>query len=851
MTMAYPFTAVESKWQSIWKERRSNATPDDFSKPKFYALDMFPYPSGDGLHVGHPEGYTATDIVARFKKMQGYNVLHPMGFDAFGLPTERYSMTHNIHPAEATAKNVANFKRQLNMLGFAYDWEREVNTTAPSYYKWTQWMFLLIYNSWYDAVAEKARPIDELPIPQHLTESNEIEAYRDSQRLAFISNIPVNWCEQLGTVLANEEVDEWKEKGYAVERRPMRQWMLRITEYADRLLKDLDLVQWPASTKEMQKHWIGKSEGAEAEFPLVGLGESVRIFTTRPDTMFGATYLVLAPEHSLADLITTDEYREAAENYKAQTALKSDLDRTDLATEKTGVFTGGYALNPATGAKIPVWIADYVLAHYGFGAIMAVPAHDERDHEFAKRFGLPVSQTVLPENGADWDCEKMPFTGDGISANSSNHEISLDGLPTAEAKQKMTEWLENKGIGARKIQYRLRDWLFSRQRYWGEPIPIMYYEDGSRRALDLDELPLLLPDVNNFKPAGTGESPLANVEKWVNFIDKKTGRRARFETNTMPQWAGSCWYYLRYCDPHNENEFCAAEKDRYWLGKNGVDLYIGGAEHAVLHLLYSRFWHKVLYDYGYVTSIEPFARVFHQGLILAEDGRKMSKSLKNVVNPDEVTAQYGADALRVFEMFMGPLEASKPWATKGVEGVSRFLNRVWRLVATDVGVPSPSLQNISLTAEQEYAAHSAIKKVTEDIDALSFNTAVSAMMIFTNELTAAEIRPRAAVEILLKLIAPFAPHLAEELWSILGNSTSVFEEKFPTCDAAKLTKKTVEIVLQVNSKIRSKAVVHADISREDLEKIGLSDESVLKFLDGLTVRKTIVVPGKLVNYIAN
>ncbi|GAB1429952.1 leucine--tRNA ligase [Ignavibacteria bacterium] len=851
MTMAYPFTAVESKWQSIWKERRSNATPDDFSKPKFYALDMFPYPSGDGLHVGHPEGYTATDIVARFKKMQGYNVLHPMGFDAFGLPTERYSMTHNIHPAEATAKNVANFKRQLNMLGFAYDWEREINTTEPAYYKWTQWMFLLIYNSWYDDATEKARPIDELPIPQHLSEPKEIEAYRDSQRLAFISHIPVNWCEQLGTVLANEEVDEWKEKGYTVERRPMRQWMLRITKYAERLLKDLDSVQWPNSTKEMQKHWIGKSEGAEAKFQLLGSDESIWVFTTRPDTMFGATYLVIAPEHSLADRITTDEYREAVANYKAQAALKSDLDRTDLATEKTGVFTGGYALNPATGAKIPVWIADYVLAHYGFGAIMAVPAHDERDHEFAKRFGLPISQTVLPENGTVWDCEETPFTDDGTSINSSNSEISLDGLSTAEAKRKMTEWLENKGIGARKIQYRLRDWLFSRQRYWGEPIPIMYYEDGSRRALDSDELPLLLPDVSDFKPAGTGESPLANVEKWVNFIDKKTGRRARYETNTMPQWAGSCWYYLRYCDPHNENEFCTAEKERYWLGKNGVDLYIGGAEHAVLHLLYARFWHKVLFDYGYVTSAEPFARVFHQGLILAEDGRKMSKSFKNVVNPDEVTAKYGADALRVFEMFMGPLEASKPWSTNGVEGISRFLNRVWRLVADEGGVLSDLLQNAEMTSEQEYAAHSTIKKVAEDIDLLSFNTAISAMMIFTNELTAAEIRPRAAIEILVKLIAPFAPHLAEELWSILGNSTSVFEEKFPICDVSKLTRKTVEIVLQVNSKIRSKAIVHADISREDLEKTGLSDESVLKFLDGLTVRKIIVVPGKLVNYIAN
>lgn len=851
--MAYPFADIEPKWQRYWKEHRSDATTDDFTKPKYYILDMFPYPSGAGLHVGHPEGYVATDIIARYKKMSGYNVLHPMGFDAFGLPTERYCMTHNIHPYEATANNIATFKRQLTMLGLGYDWSREVNTTDPAYYKWTQWMFLLMYNTWYDAEVGKARPINELPLPDHLDRNNpaEVEAYRDSQRLAFVAHIPVNWCEQLGTVLANEEVDEWKQKGYTVERRPMRQWMLRITTYADRLLNDLALVDWPNSTKEMQKHWIGKSEGAEAMFPLLGTEDSVTVFTTRPDTMFGATYLVLAPEHRLVEHITTDEQRAAVEEYQQQASLKSDLDRTDLATEKTGVFTGGYALNPATGQEIPVWIADYVLAHYGTGAIMAVPAHDERDHEFAKAFGLPITQVVRPTGDDNWDCEAAAFTDDGINVDSANAEVSLNGLSTPDAIRRMIEWLEQKGIGTGKVQFRLRDWLFSRQRYWGEPIPIIYFEDGSKRSLDLDELPLLLPDIMDFKPAGTGESPLANVEEWVNFIDKKTGKRARLETNTMPQWAGSCWYYLRFCDPHNIHEFCASEKERYWMGENGVDLYVGGSEHAVLHLLYARFWHKILYDYGYVSTKEPFARLFHQGLILAEDGRKMSKSFQNVVNPDDVVAEHGADALRLFEMFLGPLEASKPWSTNGVEGVSRFLNRAWRLIADENGNILPTLQDIPLTAEQEFTVHSTIKKVGEDIENLSFNTAVAAMMIFVNEFTTAEVRPRAVAEVLVKLLAPFAPHLAEELWHILGHTDSVFKESFPQFDAAKLVKSSVEIVLQVNSKIRSKAVVSTSASREELEQVALADGTVQKFLEGLTVRKAVIVPGKLVNFIAN
>jgi leucyl-tRNA synthetase len=856
--MPYNHSAIEAKWRQFWEENQTFRTTTNAAKPKYYVLDMFPYPSGAGLHVGHPEGYTATDIVARYKRMKGYNVLHPIGFDAFGLPTERYAMTTGIHPAKVTEDNIANFTRQLKAIGFSYDWERVINTTTPDYYKWTQWIFLLIYNSWYDEEQKKARPIAELPIPVECKTPLEIQEYQDSKRLAFIAEIPVNWCEQLGTVLANEEVDEWTSKGYTVERRPMRQWMLRITAYAERLLNDLALVDWPHSTIEMQKHWIGKSEGAEVTFPLVGYDEGITVYTTRPDTIFGVSYIVLAPEHALVERITTDAQRTAVEEYKKAVALKSDLERTELAKEKSGVWTGAFVVNPVNGEKVPVWIADYVLAHYGTGSVMGVPSGDQRDHEFATKFGLPIPVVVQPKDpalAASWDFSKEAFDDydNAIAVNSKNDKISLDGMDSNKAKKWITLWLESEGLGKLKVQYKLRDWLFSRQRYWGEPVPIMFFEDGTRRALDLDELPLELPVVSDFQPTGTGESPLAKVESWINFTDKKTGKKARFETNTMPQWAGSCWYYLRFIDPKNDKAFVDAAAERYWMGvgdNGGIDLYVGGAEHAVLHLLYARFWHKVLYDYGYVSTPEPFKKLFHQGLILGEDSVKMSKSRGNVVNPDEVIKEHGADALRVFEMFMGPLEAAKPWSTKGVEGVARFLSRSYRMIADEnTGKLLDSIQDVELTKEQAFILHSTIKKVGEDIESLSFNTAVSQMMIFVNEFTKLEIRPREAMEKFVLCLAPFAPHLGEELWQILGYSTSVALENFPEYDASKLVQNEIEIVLQINSKVRAKVVVPADADAATLEKIALQDSTVQKFLDGKTPKKVVAVPKKLVNFI--
>lgn len=847
---SYPFHDVEKYWQSYWAERNTFATPNDTSKPKYYVLDMFPYPSGAGLHIGHPEGYTATDIIARYKRMKGFNVLHPMGWDAFGLPTERYSMTTGIHPSVATANNVATFKRQLSMLGFGYDWNREINTTLPEYYKWTQWMFLLLYNSWYDESLRKARPIEELQIPEG---TDDVEKFRDEHRLAYIAMIPVNWCEELGTVLANEEVDEWTGKGYTVERRPMRQWMLRITKYADRLLDDLQFVDWVQSTKEMQEHWIGKSEGAEIEFPILGTEDTVRVFTTRPDTVFGATYLVLAPEHPFVTDIVTEEQQEAVKEYQHAAVLKSDLERTGLAKEKTGVFTGGFALNPASGEMIQVWIADYVLAHYGTGAIMAVPGHDERDHEFATQFGLPIIQVVAPPDGSVLDINESAFTENGISMDSQNAEVKLTGLTTSEAKKEITRWLERKGIGKKTIQFKLRDWLFSRQRYWGEPIPIIFFEDGTKRALTPDELPLMLPDVADFKPAGTGESALATVESWVNFIDPKTGKRARYETNTMPQWAGSCWYYLRFADPHNNERFVGNDIEKYWMGtepnSGGVDLYVGGAEHAVLHLLYARFWHKVLFDYGYVSTKEPFQKLFHQGLILGEDGEKMSKSRGNVVNPDDIVAEHGADALRLFEMFLGPLEATKPWSSKGIDGVVRFLNRSWRLMMSEDRTLSPNVQDIPLTDEQNRMLNATIKKVGEDIEQLSFNTAIAQMMMFVNEFTSAEIKPRSAMEKYVLCLASFAPHIAEELWKALGHTSSVALESFPSFDERALVQDTIEIVLQVNSKIRGKANAPAEATQDELEQIALANADIQKHIEGKDIKKKIIVPGKLVNFI--
>ncbi len=849
---SYPYDEIEPKWQKYWEANDINKVNEDDSKPKYYVLDMFPYPSGSGLHIGHPEGYTATDIIARYKRMKGFNVLHPMGFDAFGLPTERYSMKTGIHPNTATENNIATFKKQLKMLGLGYDWSREINTTKPEYYKWTQWMFLLIYNSWYDHEQQRARHINVLPVPGNLKNEKEIEYYRDSRRLAYIDMKPVNWCEELGTVLANEEVEEWREKGYTVERRPMRQWMLRITEYAQRLLEDLDLVEWPRSTKDMQINWIGRSEGAEIEFPISGTDEVIKVFTTRPDTIFGATYMVLAPEHPLVPEITSPEQKKEIDSYIRESTLKSEVERAKTDKEKTGIFTGAKAVNPANGMEIPILIADYVMVHYGTGAIMAVPGHDERDHEFAKAFDLPIVQVVSPEDGSDIDIRKEAYIEkNGISVNSEGPELIITGLKTQQAIAKTIVWIENKGIGRGKVQFKLRDWLFSRQRYWGEPIPIIFFDDGTRRTLNNDELPLVLPVVKEYKPAGTGESPLATVDEWVNFIDKRTGKKARYETNTMPQWAGSCWYYLRYTDPHNSEIFADFEKEKYWMQPGGVDLYVGGAEHAVLHLLYARFWHKVLYDYGYVSTREPFKKLFHQGLIMGEDGRKMSKSLGNVINPDDVVAEFGTDSLRMFEMFLGPLEASKPWSKTGIEGVNRFLGRVWRMIVDESGNILKDIREIGLNKEQEYILHSTIKKVAEDIENLGFNTAVSQMMIFMNEFSKSSIKPKSAVERFLLCLAPFAPHITEELWHRLGHEESIVLQKFPDWDESKIVKQEIEYVVQVLSKIRAKLMAPPNMPQDEIQSLALKDEKVQKYLEGKQIRKVIFVPNKLINFIAN
>jgi leucyl-tRNA synthetase len=848
--MGYPFAEVEPKWQRWWEEQGIYRTQERPGVPKFYVLDMFPYPSAAGLHIGHPEGYTATDIIARYKRMRGYNVLHPMGFDAFGLPTERYSMQTGIHPRIATEQNVATFRRQLKMLGFSYDWSREIITTDPRYYKWTQWMFTLMYNSWYDPQAGRARPISELPVPDGLTDPLELQAYQDQYRLAYLATMPVNWCAELGTVLANEELDEWREKGYTVERRPMQQWMLRITAYAERLLQDLELLEWPESTKEMQRNWIGKSLGAEILFPVLGESELViRVFTTRPDTLFGATFLVLAPEHPLVERLTRPEQRPAVEAYREQVARQLERERLEQEHPKSGVFLGSYARHPATGEPLPIWIADYVLPHYGTGAIMGVPAHDERDHAFARAFDLPIRQVVAPADSSPWDIHERAFTAEGIAINSAAADLRLDGLPTRQAQERIIAWLEEHGYGRRAVSYKLRDWLFSRQRYWGEPIPILYYDDGTRRALELDELPLELPESVNFRPSGRPESPLAALPEWVHVFDHKTGRPARRETNTMPQWAGSCWYYLRYLDPHNDQWFCDPEKERYWMQPNGVDLYIGGAEHAVLHLLYARFWHKVLYDYGYVSTPEPFHRLFHQGLILGEDGRKMSKSLGNVVNPDDVVARYGADALRLFEMFLGPLEATKPWSTKGIEGIARFLNRIWRLFVEEDGSLSPAIVDAPLNAEQEHLLHSTLKKVTEDIEALRFNTAIAQLMVFVSEVQHMPERPRALLEPFLLCLAPFAPHIAEELWHRLGHTDSIVLQRFPEYDPHKAAPPEVEVVFQVNGKLRARERLPRGLPQEELQQRALQHPNVQRFIAGRAIERIVVVPDRLVNIV--
>ncbi|PEB51696.1 leucine--tRNA ligase [Bacillus pseudomycoides] len=802
--MSFNHQEIEKKWQAYWEENKTFRTPDETEKPKFYALDMFPYPSGAGLHVGHPEGYTATDILSRMKRMQGYNVLHPMGWDAFGLPAEQYALDTGNSPAEFTEKNINTFRNQIKALGFSYDWDREVNTTDPNYYKWTQWIFLQLF--------EKG--------------------------LAYVDEIPVNWCPALGTVLANEEViDGVSERGgHPVERRPMKQWMLKITAYADRLLEDLDELDWPESLKDMQRNWIGRSEGAEVHFNIDGTDKKFTIFTTRPDTLFGATYCVLAPEHTLVAEITTADQKEAVEAYIDSVKAKSDLERTELAKEKTGVFTGAYAVNPVNGEKLPIWIADYVLATYGTGAVMAVPAHDERDYEFAKTFDLSMKEVV--KGG---DITKEAHTGDGAHVNSA----FLDGLNKEEAIVKMIEWLEVTSAGNQKVTYRLRDWLFSRQRYWGEPIPVIHWEDGTMTAVKEEELPLVLPKTENIRPSGTGESPLANIEEWVNVVDPETGKKGRRETNTMPQWAGSCWYYLRYIDPNNSEALVDPEKVKQWLP---VDIYIGGAEHAVLHLLYARFWHKVLYDIGVVPTKEPFQQLFNQGMILGENNEKMSKSKGNVVNPDDIVASHGADTLRLYEMFMGPLDASIAWSENGLDGARRFLDRVWRLFVQDNGELSEKITDAP-NKELEKAYHQTVKKVTEDYAELRFNTAISQMMMFINDAYKAETLPKEYVEGFVKMIAPVAPHVAEELWRKLGYNETITYASWPTFDESKLVEDEVEIVVQVMGKVRAKLKTKKDASKEEMEQLAI--EAVKEQIEGKTVRKVIVVPGKLVNIVAN
>lgn len=806
--MSFDHKIIEKKWQTYWEENKTFKTTEDQDKPKFYALDMFPYPSGAGLHVGHPEGYTATDILSRMKRMQGYNVLHPMGWDAFGLPAEQYALDTGNDPAEFTAKNISTFKRQIKSLGFSYDWDREINTTDPDYYKWTQWIFLQLYK----------------------------------KGLAYVDEVPVNWCPALGTVLANEEVIDGKSErgGHPVIRKPMRQWMLKITAYADRLLEDLEELDWPESIKEMQRNWIGRSEGAEITFEIDGLDKSFEVFTTRPDTIFGATYAVLAPEHPLVAEITTPEQKAAIDDYLDKIKSKSDLERTDLAKEKTGVFTGAYAVNPVNHEKMPIWIADYVLMGYGSGAIMAVPAHDERDYEFAVKFELPIKEVV-----AGGDVSKEAYTGDGVHVNSD----FLNGLNKEEGIKKAIEWFEANGKGKKKVSYRLRDWLFSRQRYWGEPIPIIHWEDGTTTTVPEEELPLILPKTENIKPSGTGESPLANIDEWVNVVDPETGKKGRRETNTMPQWAGSCWYFLRFIDPRNGEYLADPEKLKQWLP---IDIYIGGAEHAVLHLLYARFWHKFLYDIGVVPTKEPFQKLFNQGMILGENNEKMSKSKGNVVNPDDIIESHGADTLRLYEMFMGPLDASIAWSTNGLDGARRFLDRIWRLFVTDAGTLNEKITKNADGKALERVYHQTVKKVTDDFENLRFNVAISQMMVFINEAYKAEVLPFEYMEGFVKLLSPVAPHLAEELWEKLGSTGgSISYEAWPSYDESKLVEDEIEIVIQLNGKVRTKLNIPKDASKEMMEELAMNDDKVKEDLNGKTVRKIIAVPGKLVNIVAN
>ncbi len=922
----YPFHLIEPKWQQCWDEEQAfkafnpgETVPAEHPfglrhdlagkvaqaqtlPPKFYILDMFPYPSGAGLHVGHPEGYTATDILARYRRALGLNVLHPMGWDSFGLPAEQYAVKTGQHPRKTTETNIANFTRQIKSLGFSYDWSRELATTDPDYFKWTQWIFLKLYNSYFDFDLKKAQPIALLEDAMsnspkrkkewensllisgahdfYLRRGSEMSEasrrrYNEAYRLAYVHEAPVNWCPELGTVLANEEVIDGKSEvgGFPVIRKPMQQWMLRITHYAERLLADLDIIDWSDSLKEMQRNWIGRSEGARVDFQIEGSKEKVRVFTTRPDTLFGATYVVLSPEHKLVPHVTTAEQKKAVEDYKTFAAGKSDLERTELAKEKTGVFTGAYAINPVNHEKIPIWIADYVLASYGTGAIMAVPAHDERDFEFAQKFELPVIQVVQPlDPTTDW----QGYTDDGVAVNSK----FLNGMSTAEAKKKITIWLEEKHLGKKTINYKLRDWLFSRQRYWGEPFPIIWKKDAKgelyHEALPETALPLMPPVLEDYKPTADGQPPLARAKDWLNLPDGSVR-----ETNTMPQWAGSCWYYLRYTDAKNANAFVGKDADNYWMASNGksagVDLYVGGTEHAVLHLLYARFWHKVLFDLGLVSTPEPFYKLVNQGLILGEDGQKMSKSRGNVVNPDDVLVDYGADAFRLYEMFMGPLQDTKPWNTKGVEGVYRFLGRVWRLFVDeksetefeqmetvtneaermkllDVIKLDAGVKDMEATPAQLKTLHACIKKVTEDMEAMRFNTAISAMMVFVNEAITWETKPAAVLKTFLVLLQPFAPHLAEELWqklhaALVSEPASLPYTPWPKFDPALLVESEIEMPVSVNGKMRDVIKVPVDADNATIEAMAKASEKVKQFMEGKAIKKVIIVPKKMVNFI--
>ncbi|MGI9429013.1 MAG: leucine--tRNA ligase [Bythopirellula sp.] len=871
----YNPATVEPKWQAYWDEQQTFATPKLPAGEKLYVLDMFPYPSGDGLHVGHPEGYTATDIVCRAARLQGKAVMHPMGFDSFGLPAEEHAIKTGEHPRVQTEKNIETFRRQMKMLGFSYDWSREVATTDVEYFRWTQWIFLQIYDTWFDAAQHKGRPISELPIPDHVSAAGNgaIRAYQDEHRLAYQSEAPVNWCPALGTVLANEEVIDGKSErgGHPVERRPLRQWMMRITAYADRLEKDLEGLDWSDGVKALQRNWIGRSTGAEVDFRLQNAvaGEqrsvrfpakpdenTLRVYTTRPDTLFGATYMVIAPEHPYVEKLTAAENKQAVDEYVRQAGLKSDLDRTELAKEKTGVFTGSYAINPVNDEPIPIWIADYVLISYGTGAIMAVPAHDERDFEFAKQFGIPINAVVDPGESASADERTAVLAGEQVFAEQGTAVNSgeYDGLTTTAFKNKITADLEDRGTGREAVNYKLRDWLFSRQRFWGEPFPVLHELDadgnktGAVRAVPESELPVDLPHLDDFKPHGRPEPPLDKApDEWL--YPELDGVRYKRETNTMPQWAGSCWYYLRFLDPKNDQAAIDPEIEKAWMP---IDLYIGGAEHAVLHLLYSRFWHKVLFDRGVVSTPEPFQKLVNQGMILGENNEKMSKSRGNVINPDDVVSEYGADSLRLYEMFMGPLEQMKPWNMDGVNGVYGFLNRAWRMIVDD-NAELPQLHaavcDDAPTDVQNRVLHKTIKAVSDDIAKLSFNTAIARMMEFTNFFTKQDRRSKTALEQFVLLLSPFAPHIAEELWQVLGHEKTLAYEAWPACDETLLVDAEIEIPVQIKGKVRTKIRVPTDADQAKIEEIARADGKVADLLGGKQVVKTIVVPGRLVNFV--